>query len=269
MNAVGQVWYNNTNTQYFKDTWIYMYNYLTYTKGLNNLLWVYSPDMNTDAATYYPGNEYVDITGLNVDVTKVTPFTSADIPGYDSMIALGKPFGITEFRPLPNTAINYNYHDWFINSLKNVGNGLRDVSFFMCMDGNSGMNYNVKVYEALNLNACVVNMNNMPNLKSATINNLDNLTKVGDTSALGDIKVYPNPVEKGSSMNLRLDGLTDSEEMNVCVFNMVGNLISQQTLHGSESGFYEVKCVSALQQGIYILNVESPTKSANIRFVVK
>lgn len=268
MNAVGKVWYNNTNTQYFKDTWKFMFNYLTYTKGLNNLLWVFSPDMNTDAATYYPGDEYVDITSLNVDVAKVTPFTSADIPGYDAMIALGKSFGITEFRPLPNTAINYNYHDWFINSLKTAGNNLRDVSFFMCMDGNSGMNYNVKVYEALNLNACVVNMNNFPNLKSATINNPENITKIGDYSTFGDIKVYPNPIEKGSSMNLRIDGLTNNEEMKVSVFNIVGNVVLQQTLRGSLSGSYELKKVSSLQQGIYILSVESLTKSANLRFVV-
>ena len=268
MNAVGQVWYNNTNTEYFKNAWKYMFNYLSYTKGLSNLLWVFSPDMNTDASSYYPGNEYVDITSLNVDVTKATPFTSADIPGYDPMIALGKPFGITEFRPLPNTAVNYNYHDWFINSLKTASNGLRDVSFFVCMDGNSGMNFNVKVKEALGYNACVVNKDNMPNLKSATINKLDNLTTVGDISPF-DMNVYPNPIEKGSGINLKFQGLTNSDKITVRIFNIVGNVISQQTLTGSESDFYEVNCVSELHQGIYILNAESQTKSANIRFVVK
>lgn len=268
MNAVGQVWYNNTNTQYFKDAWKFMFNYLTYTKGLNNLLWVFSPDMNTDAASYYPGDDYVDITSLNVDITTTALFNSTAIPGYSDMVALGKPFGISEFRPMPNTGANYNYHDWFISSLKTLSNGLRDVSFFVCMDGNSGLNTNVKVKEALTWNACVANRDNIPNLKSATIPNSGDKITIEDPSA-NEVKVYPNPVEKGNSLNLRFEGLTNGDRLYVKVFNVVGNLMSQQTLPGSESNLYEVKSISGLNEGIYILKAEGATKTANIRFVVK
>jgi mannan endo-1,4-beta-mannosidase len=46
-----------------------MFNYLTYTKHLHNILWIYSPDQGaSNPSMYYPGDNYVDIVGLNVYV---------------------------------------------------------------------------------------------------------------------------------------------------------------------------------------------------------
>ena len=46
-----------------------MFNYLTNTKNLHNLLWVYSPDQSRDQpARYYPGNDFVDIVALDAYV---------------------------------------------------------------------------------------------------------------------------------------------------------------------------------------------------------
>lgn len=81
-----------------------MYNYFTNTKGLNNLIWVYSPDQSRSYKTsYYPGNNYVDIVGLDAYVNNAT-----DIAGYSEMIGLGKPFALTEVGPGSNAG-SFNY----------------------------------------------------------------------------------------------------------------------------------------------------------------
>lgn len=46
----------------FKAMYVWMYDYLTTTKGLNNLIWVW----NGQDASWYPGNAYVDIVGYDV-----------------------------------------------------------------------------------------------------------------------------------------------------------------------------------------------------------
>ena len=57
---------------------------MTETRGLDNLLWVYSPDANRDFKTdFYPGSSYVDITGLDAYFTD--PYA---ISGYDEMLSL-------------------------------------------------------------------------------------------------------------------------------------------------------------------------------------
>ena len=44
-----------------------MFNYLHYIKHLHNILWIYSPDQGApNPSMYYPGDNYVDIVGLDV-----------------------------------------------------------------------------------------------------------------------------------------------------------------------------------------------------------
>jgi len=86
----------------WKDFWIHLFNYFTYEKGLNNLLWVYAP-ANTDGYggqwndvdRVYPGDEYVDIVGI--DCYGDEPVIKGQ--GYEKMLATGKPFAFTECGP--------------------------------------------------------------------------------------------------------------------------------------------------------------------------
>jgi mannan endo-1,4-beta-mannosidase len=46
-----------------------MFNYLTNTNNLHNILWVYAPDQSrVNRSAYYPGAAYVDIVALDVYV---------------------------------------------------------------------------------------------------------------------------------------------------------------------------------------------------------
>ncbi len=112
-----------------------MHHYLTETRGLNNLLWVYSAAVThgEGVANYYPGPEYVDVVGIDIydDQVRGQDIDSRGkvYPGayeshLDDLIALGTrnghPVGITEFGRTPASATDgqYNYQQ-FIDALRN------------------------------------------------------------------------------------------------------------------------------------------------------
>ena len=80
-------WWGQQDPAEFAALWQGMFRYLTDTKGLHNLLWVYSANRNFDGtremdpARYYPGHDYVDVLALDIyddDLTDAAPFR----PGY-------------------------------------------------------------------------------------------------------------------------------------------------------------------------------------------
>ena len=66
-------WYKLCTPEQYKTLWVVAFNYLN-DRGCNNLLWHFNPN-DTDSATndefgyleYYPGHDYVDICGRNVN----------------------------------------------------------------------------------------------------------------------------------------------------------------------------------------------------------
>ncbi len=101
-------WWGQATNQEFIEMWKYLFNYYTYDKGLDNILWVYEPneDINPNlyrVMYYYPGNEYVDIVGLSAYPESVNP---VDIGGYNELIATGKPFGFAQFGPSKNFIVH-------------------------------------------------------------------------------------------------------------------------------------------------------------------
>ncbi|MCZ8517898.1 MULTISPECIES: glycosyl hydrolase [Paenibacillus] len=105
-------WWGNQDAAAFKAAWTDMYNYFTDTKGLHNLIWVYAPDFSRGNRTaYYPGASYVDIVGL--DAYDDNPESA--VTGYDELVALGKPFALTEIGP--DTFGSFDYTKW-LNAIK-------------------------------------------------------------------------------------------------------------------------------------------------------
>ena len=116
-------WYgSNTgqnNQQAFIDLYRDIYDYFTNTKQLNNLIWLYAPAMafpNIPAVDYYyPGEEYIDITGLSVYENNL-PLPSAQ---YQSMLGLDKPFAFTEFGPNHNNMNGSHNYENYVNTIIN------------------------------------------------------------------------------------------------------------------------------------------------------
>ena len=92
-------WWGGKPVPDFVRLWRHMFDYFTVTKGLHNLLWVYSPNIvarNTGTAVYYPGDGYVDLAGFDAYGDHVDP---AHFQGYPDLVALGKPFFFCEYGP--------------------------------------------------------------------------------------------------------------------------------------------------------------------------
>ena len=96
----------------FKGIWVHMHEYFTKTRKLDNLLWVYSPNVSygdkytTATDYYYPGGEYVDVVALDWYTDTVDDLNSNG--SYDKLVALGKPFGISEFGPKKQRAGSFD-----------------------------------------------------------------------------------------------------------------------------------------------------------------
>ena len=118
MNAP-QFWWGQQNPDEFKAAWIYTYNYLTTTKGLTNLIWVYSVNNYwRDETLYYPGSSYVDITGFDYYPDDGTfPY----VPEYGTLSAAGKPFAFTELGQCSGSATSCSSKDAL-----NIINGIRN-----------------------------------------------------------------------------------------------------------------------------------------------
>lgn len=93
-------WWEGLPTQSFISLWRDLYRYYTIDKGLDNLVWVWSPSPSGWSATaprpeiYYPGAPYVDIIGLDHYGNN---FRSVPANGYTAVTTLGKPFIFGEY----------------------------------------------------------------------------------------------------------------------------------------------------------------------------
>jgi mannan endo-1,4-beta-mannosidase len=128
-------WWSCQNPAVFEAVWIDMYNYFTTTKGLNNLLWIYSPAFNGrsdfTAATFYPGGNYVDISGLDAYTGNPSATTRLDV-AYSDILSLGKPFAFSEIGPSGNPPDgSYDYSSW-IDALRCK---YPEATYFLAWDG--------------------------------------------------------------------------------------------------------------------------------------
>jgi len=93
-------WWGGQKPAAFTKVWQHMFTYFTGTKGLHNLIWVYSSNHGKQVADFYPGKNYIDLVGLDAYTDGIDP---EHIKGYAEMIALKKPFGFTEYGPHGST----------------------------------------------------------------------------------------------------------------------------------------------------------------------
>lgn len=89
-------WWGAQKPEDFARVWRHMFTYFTETKGLHNLIWVYGPNQGEHVADFYPGNQYVDLVGLDAYTDDIDP---DHIKGYNDLTALKKPFGFAEYGP--------------------------------------------------------------------------------------------------------------------------------------------------------------------------
>lgn len=110
----GWAWWQRQKPESFIALWRHMFNYFTYVKGLNNLLWAYSPSSNNNqwdrgASHLYPGDKYVDLVGLDkyMEIGE-NPLQLNTWGDFAELVAVNKPIGLFEFGPIPATGEGWN-----------------------------------------------------------------------------------------------------------------------------------------------------------------
>lgn len=95
---------NWTRQEDYIRMWREMHAYMTKTRGLDNILWVYAPTVQYDRKCksvdyFYPGDEFVDVVGLDWYTDDVAANALKWFDCYSKLSALNKPMGLTEFGP--------------------------------------------------------------------------------------------------------------------------------------------------------------------------
>ena len=149
-------WWGGKDPATFIKVWRHMFDYFSQTKGLDNLLWVYGPNHGKKTATYYPGDAYVDLVGLDAYTDFVD---SKHILGYDEVAALPKPFGFTEYGPHgpEKPPGDYDYRR-FLDGIKK---DFPKTCFFMSWNAKWSLVQNNHVQELLD-DPCVINREKLP-----------------------------------------------------------------------------------------------------------
>ncbi len=92
-----------TDGAYLKRLWRYIYELYTRELGLQNLIWVYSPNNGggewvKDVLYYYPGDDLVDMVGLDWYTAGKEEIYN-EHHSYETLMGLGKVCAVCEFGP--------------------------------------------------------------------------------------------------------------------------------------------------------------------------
>ena len=152
----GWFWWGAKDPQAFVKIWRHMFDYYSKNKKLDNLLWVYSPNHGEKTATYYAGDNYVDLVGLDAYTDFIDP---AHIRGYAEVAALPKPFGFTEYGPhgAQRPPGDYDY----LRFIEGVTNNFPKTVFFMSWNAKWSLGANNNVKELL-AHPWIVNRDDLP-----------------------------------------------------------------------------------------------------------
>jgi mannan endo-1,4-beta-mannosidase len=123
----------------FSALWRYTFEYMTRTKGLHNLLWVYCVNRSgangsEDVLVFNPGAKYFDIVALDdYKSNNGNKPQNIQVP-YEQMKSLGKPMALGEYGPLsPWIDDPSNHFNWL--DLVKVENEYPGFSYFMAWNG--------------------------------------------------------------------------------------------------------------------------------------
>jgi hypothetical protein len=97
----GWFWWSKGTAAQFIKLWTFTFNYLTTTKGLNNIVWL-APSSGSPNSSWYPGKAYIDVAGPDTYATN-QPFTSM-FTSARNIIGTTVPITLHETGLIPNPA---------------------------------------------------------------------------------------------------------------------------------------------------------------------
>lgn len=142
----GAFWWGGRNPVAFRKVWRELFDYYTNVKGLHNLVWVWSPLVSAKAMDYYPGNAFVDMTGLDIYAPGVASAQSV----YAALMQTGKPFAVTEFGPPGNSLDNASPRNYDYGPFaRQCAEFLPDTCYFLAWRDAWGLHRNLNARQLL------------------------------------------------------------------------------------------------------------------------
>jgi mannan endo-1,4-beta-mannosidase len=152
-------WYGGESATDFIAIWKDMHDYLTITKGVKGLLWLYNVNQDVGGyMSYYPGSAYVDIVGM--DLYRADPVNAANSGNmYAQLVASGKPLIIPEIGLSANGPSNFTQDDMVI--INSIRNSLPNVVGFVAFNGSWSI-VNQNNASSLMNDPWIINVSNIP-----------------------------------------------------------------------------------------------------------
>lgn len=95
-------WWGKEGSTAFKKLWRHQFNYFVEDLDLDNLIWVYSASHDGPKSSWYPGDEYVDIIGIDTYLDKKPNIDWSDKHNRLKELSPNKPIALTETDAIPD-----------------------------------------------------------------------------------------------------------------------------------------------------------------------
>jgi len=170
-------WWGAGGPEPFKQLWRQMFEVFTVKHHLNNLIWVFSPGAETDLADWYPGDAYVDIVGQDHYPMDGNHGAAADVfAELDRMTRGAKLIALGENGPVPDPKLMVSDQAGWL--------------FFTTWSGSILFDKTTpeQLREYYN-NPYVLNLGDLPDLKTHPFQPAGKATKLAFPGAPGDVTI--------------------------------------------------------------------------------
>lgn len=238
----GWFWWGAKGAGPFKELWQLMYDRLTNFHGLHNLIWVYTAT-DTFNADWYPGDQYVDVVGLDIYAdassnmsgnwgSALTPFNGK------------KLVTLSETGNLPNADKIRGFGTWW--------------SWFSVWTGTDYIKkQSVDQLKTVFLDADVITRDELPNWRYVA-------PVITAVEPAFQLVVIGNPVQ-GEQVNLEIKG-AESIPLTLRLTDVMGHELTEQAVVPTSS-FIRHQLILGTQPGVYFLRVSSEVGSKTLRIV--
>lgn len=226
-------WGRDRNPVPFKELWHILYDRLTNYHQLHNLIWVYSITDNQDLS-WYPGDNYVDITGPDVYGPDRTSSLSNYWSSQQTMFGGHKLVALTETGNPPDPDKIRGYATWW--------------SWFASWSGKFVREQPVSYLKRLYNDQDILTKDELPDWAR-----LATAAHAGAAATAAGFSIAPNPAT-GFTLNARLH-LPAPQQVQVELFNSLGQRVASlhpQLLAGENQ--FQVP-IAGLVPGVYQLLV--------------
>jgi len=236
-------WWGAKGPEACVKLWKLLYDRLTNYHGINNLIWVWTTTDSNAALSWYPGDEYVDILG--VDVYLGDGDYSASSAMFDNLRTIfkgKKMLTMSENGIIPDPAKMEKQEAKWLYNCTWVG----DFVFEGKKNPPTHINY---YFNHTN----VTTLDELPEYWSR-------YTKIADIKKAGNISIFPNP----SSDLLNLVFKNNQHPKNISIFNQAGKMVFEKITNDSFSIL-----TTDFQKGIYIVKIQEINSVQTYKIVKK